>query len=110
MAFAGRGLGVSSPVSKSCDSISRALISEMAAAFAKGDVEHARSINARMQDSFAFMNNELTPNPVPTKAMLRVLGLPAGQCRLPLGPAPDGLEDAARQILAGLGADAPKSL
>ena len=26
--------------------------------------------------------------------MLRTLGLPAGQCRLPLGPAPEGIEDA----------------
>ena len=43
----------------------------------------------------------LTPNPIPTKAMLRVLGLPAGQCRLPLGPAPDGARGASgRAVLA----------
>jgi hypothetical protein len=40
---------------------------------------------------------------MPTKAMLRVLDLPAGQCRLPIGPAPEGLEDAARGVLDGLG-------
>jgi hypothetical protein len=39
---------------------------------------------------------------VPTKAMLRVLGLPGGACRLPMGPEPDGLEDRARAVLAGL--------
>ena len=40
---------------------------------------------------------------IPSKAMLRVMGLPAGQCRLPLGPAPDGLEDRAREVLQNLG-------
>jgi 4-hydroxy-tetrahydrodipicolinate synthase len=34
--------------------------------------------------------------------MLRVLGLPAGECRLPMGPAPAGLEDQARRVLADL--------
>jgi hypothetical protein len=34
--------------------------------------------------------------------MMRVMGLPAGQCRLPLGDAPSGLEDRAKQILADL--------
>ncbi len=32
---------------------------------------------------------------------MRVLGLPVGQCRLPMGPAPDGLEARAREVLAG---------
>jgi hypothetical protein len=31
-----------------------------------------------------------------------VLGLPVGQCRLPMGPAPEGLEDRARAVLADL--------
>ena len=35
--------------------------------------------------------------------MMRVLGQPAGQCRLPMGPAPDGLEDRAREVSATLG-------
>jgi hypothetical protein len=34
---------------------------------------------------------------------MRVLGLPAGPCRLPMGPEPDGLEDEARALLAELG-------
>ena len=34
--------------------------------------------------------------------MLRVLGLPAGQCRLPMGAAPDWLEPRAREVLANL--------
>ena len=42
------------------------------------------------------------PNPIPTKAMLRVLGLPVGHCRLPMGPGPDDLEDRARAVLGAL--------
>jgi 4-hydroxy-tetrahydrodipicolinate synthase len=76
---------------------------EMVLAFVKGDVDHARALNARLLPSWDFQSGDLTPNPIPTKAMLRVLGLPAGQCRLPLGPAPDGLEDRARALLTGLG-------
>jgi len=76
-------------------------------AFMKGDVEEARRINASMLASFAYETGEDAPNPVPAKALLRVLGLPVGECRLPMGAAPDGLEDRAREVLAGLGEDAP---
>jgi len=79
------------------------LMREMVLAHVKGDVDHARALNARLIPSWDFESGDLTPNPIPTKAMLRVLGLPAGQCRLPLGPAPEGLEDRARRVLAGLG-------
>ena len=85
---------------------SGALHSEMLASFAKGDVEGARAINARLLESFAFETGEVAPNPIPAKAMLRVLGHPVGQCRAPLGPAPEGLEDRARAVLANLGPDA----
>jgi len=81
---------------------------QMLAAFAKGDVEEAQRIHNRLLPSFSFMSSDATPNPLPTKAMMRVLGLPAGQARLPMGPAPDGLEDQARSILEDLGADAPR--
>ena len=74
--------------------------------FWKGDVAEARQANARLLPSFAFETGDDAPNPVPTKAMLRVLGLPAGECRPPMGPCPPGLEDAARAILADLGDDA----
>ncbi|MGQ0520955.1 MAG: 4-hydroxy-tetrahydrodipicolinate synthase [Actinomycetota bacterium] len=80
---------------------------QMLAAFAKGDVDEARRINASLLESFAFETGDAAPNPVPAKAMMRVLGLPVGQCRLPMGPAPEGLEDRARQVLANLGEAAP---
>jgi 4-hydroxy-tetrahydrodipicolinate synthase len=71
-------------------------------AFAKGDVETARLINARLLPSFAYETSDAAPNPVPTKAMMRTLGLPAGECRLPMGPTPDGLEERAREVYAEL--------
>lgn len=83
------------------------LHARMIDAFVKGDVDEARRINASMLASFAFETGDDAPNPVPSKAMLRVLGLPVGQCRLPMGTAPEGLEERARTVLAGLGEDAP---
>ena len=76
---------------------------EMMAAFWKGDVDEARRINARLLESYRFETGDDTPNPIPAKAMMRALGQPAGQCRLPMGPAPAGLEERARQVLADLG-------
>lgn len=83
------------------------LFAECLASFSKGDVDAARRYNALLLPSFAFETGDTTPNPLPTKAMLRVLGLPAGQCRLPMGPAPEGLDDSAAAVLAGLGEWAP---
>ena len=77
-------------------------LGEMIAAHLKGDVVQARRINASLIPSFDFEGGEESPNPIPTKAMLRVLGLPVGQCRMPLGPAPDWVEAKARTVLDGL--------
>jgi len=77
-------------------------LAEMIAAFFKGDVTTAREINARLVESHRFQSSEDAPNPVPTKAILAALGLPGGKCRLPMGPAPAGLVDAAREVLARL--------
>jgi 4-hydroxy-tetrahydrodipicolinate synthase len=77
---------------------------EMITSFKKGDVDRARELNARLIESFDFETGDPNPNPIPSKAMLRTLGLPAGQCRLPLGDAPAGLEDRARAVMANLAA------
>jgi 4-hydroxy-tetrahydrodipicolinate synthase len=76
---------------------------EMLRAFWKGEVDEARRINASLIESYDFETGDANPNPIPAKTMMRVLGQPAGECRLPLGPAPDGLEARARQVLANLG-------
>lgn len=78
-------------------------IAEMVTAFWKGDVDHAREINARLLPSWEFQSDDVAPNPIPAKTVLRVLGLPSGQCRLPLGPAPAGLEERAGRLLDDLG-------
>jgi 4-hydroxy-tetrahydrodipicolinate synthase len=80
-------------------------IAEMVTSFFKGDVDAARGINARLLESWRFQGGDLTPNPIPAKAMMRALGLPAGQCRLPVGPAPAGLEDRALEVLHRLRGD-----
>lgn len=73
-------------------------MSEMIAAYQKGDVERARELNALLIESYDFETGDLNPNPVPTKAMLRALGQPAGECRFPMGPTPDGLEASALDV------------
>jgi len=78
-------------------------IAGMLAAYAKGDVAGARDANARLIESFDFETSEAFPNPLPAKAACRALGLPVGQCRDPLGPAPDELDQRARRVLEGLG-------
>lgn len=73
-------------------------IRAMCDAFDAGDVAEARRINQRLLPSYAFETGLEAPNPVPTKAMLRVLGLPAGECRPPMGPTPDGLDVTAKEL------------
>ena len=55
-----------------------------------------------MLASYDFETSDAAPNPIPSKAMMRVMGHDVGQCRLPMGPAPTGLEDEARRVLANL--------
>lgn len=74
-------------------------IAGMIAAFMSGDVVAARRENARLMDLVAFQSSETCPNPLPAKAMCRAMGLPAGQCRLPMGTAPAELDDRARRML-----------
>jgi 4-hydroxy-tetrahydrodipicolinate synthase len=68
----------------------------------KGDLDGVRLVNARLLESFAYETGDDAPNPIPTKALLRVLGLPVGQARLPMGPSPEGMENRAREVLANL--------
>lgn len=75
---------------------------EMIDAFHKGDVATARRINAGLLASYDFESGDDAPNPIPTKTLLRVLGLKVGECRPPMGPAPEGLADRARRVLEDL--------
>lgn len=78
-------------------------MSAMIDAFMSGDTAAARVANQRLLSSFAFESGDDAPNPIPTKVMLEVMGRPVGQCRLPLGPPPSGLDQRARAVLADLG-------
>jgi len=71
---------------------------EMFDAWGRNDIAAAQRINARQLESFEFESSDDAPNPVPSKAMLRILGHAVGECRSPMGPTPHGLEAAARSV------------
>ena len=75
---------------------------EMITAFKKGDVDRARVVNARLLESYLFEGGDASPNPQPSKAMLRTLGLAVGHCRPPMDGEPADLEDRARAVYANL--------
>jgi 4-hydroxy-tetrahydrodipicolinate synthase len=75
-------------------------LAQVISLFEKGDHDAAVAQQAPLLDSFAFMSTERWPNPLPAKAVLRAVGLPVGQCRLPLGPADAALDTAAASIAA----------
>lgn len=75
---------------------------EMFGLWEKGDVVGARRVNSRMLESFAFETGDESPNPIPTKAMMRHMGFAVGQARLPMGPAPAFVEQRAPEVLANL--------
>jgi 4-hydroxy-tetrahydrodipicolinate synthase len=80
---------------------------ELFAAVEKGDLARAREVNARLAPTFDYENSNTCVYSQAAKAAMRVLGLPVGECRLPLGPAPEGTEDRAREVLRGLGRELP---
>ena len=53
-------------------------------------------------ESYEFENSNTCVFSQSIKAMMRTLGLRVGECRLPLGPAPDGTEERAREVYAKL--------
>lgn len=71
-------------------------------AVTRGDWAEAQRLNERAAASFAFMNTEQYPNPMPSKAALRVLGFNVGECRLPHGPSDPELDATAAEIVSSL--------
>ena len=74
------------------------VMTQMISAFQSGDIVRAQQLNERMIESYEFETGDLNPNPVPTKAMLRAIGQPAGPCRPPMGFGPDDLEERALEV------------
>lgn len=79
------------------------IMQDLVDAFTKGDHERAQQLNASMFESYWYESREVAQYAQAVKTALRVLGQPAGPCRLPIGPEPEGLEAEARAMLARLG-------
>jgi len=75
----------------------------MIAVYFAGDVQTARKLNAALIESYEFESSDDAPNPIPTKAILTALGMPAGTCRLPLGEPTQAIQTWAQQLVASLG-------
>ena len=72
-------------------------------AFLRGDLAEAIAGNAKLLDAIDFQSSEDYPNPLPAKAICRAMGLPVGQCRLPMGHSTPELDSQAAKILAAYG-------
>ncbi len=79
------------------------LMSDMIAAFTAGRVAEAIALNRAMMPAFGHFAYDDAPSPVPTKAMMNLLGIRVGGCRLPMGPMPSDMEQRAKSVLADLG-------
>lgn len=76
-------------------------IAEMIAAHEKGDVEHAAAVDHELRPLFEVLF--ITTSPIPLKAALARVGLPAGPLRLPLVEATRDEKDRIEKVLKGLG-------
>jgi len=68
----------------------------------RGDWARARAFNERLAASYAFESSDTYPNPMPSKAALRYLGINGGQCRLPHSESDDTLDADAAKVVAAL--------
>ena len=75
---------------------------EMITAFKKGDIATAIAINNRLVESFSFETGDEAPNPLPTKAMMQLLGFNVGPARLPMGAPPEFVFEKAKIVLDNL--------
>ena len=75
---------------------------EMITAFKKGDIAAAIAINHRLVESFSFETGDEAPNPLPTKAMMQLLGFDVGPARLPMGAPPEFVFEKAKIVLDNL--------
>jgi 4-hydroxy-tetrahydrodipicolinate synthase len=73
----------------------------MVAAMSKNEVEKAQAINIKLYPLFDSMF--LETNPIPVKKAAELMGLPAGNVRLPLGALSEANVEKLRAVLKGLG-------
>jgi 4-hydroxy-tetrahydrodipicolinate synthase len=79
------------------------VMADMIAAYRAGDVAKAAELNLAMVPAYGHFAYDDAPSPIPTKSAMNVLGVRVGNCRLPMGPAPDDIDDRSRRVLAELG-------
>ena len=68
----------------------------------RGDTVGARSVNQALLESFAYETGDDSPNPIPSKVMMNHLGVPVGECRLPMGPPADFVLPRAKTVIDNL--------
>jgi len=76
-------------------------LAQMLQLVSDGDVPAARKLHEELSPVFAMLF--ITSNPIPLKASLSLLGLPAGDPRLPLLPATPDEEDRIRRAMEDAG-------
>lgn len=67
-----------------------------------GRTAAARRVNQILLPSFAYETGDEAPNPIPSKVMMNHLGVPVGECRLPMGPPASFVAERAVQVWADL--------
>ncbi len=77
-------------------------LSNMIRTFLAGDLQGAIAMNRALIESYDFEGGDESPNPQPSKAMLRELGMQVGPCRPPMTPDPEWLAARALEVLRGL--------
>ena len=75
---------------------------QMFSCWQDGDTVGALAINQRLLESFAYETGDESPNPIPSKVMMNLLGIPVGECRLPMGPPADFVVEKAKVVLGNL--------
>mgnify|MGYP000627890151 FL=1 len=75
---------------------------QMFSCWQDGDTVGALAINQRLLESFAYETGDESPNPIPSKVMMNLLGIPVCECRLPMGPPADFVVEKAKVVLANL--------
>ena len=75
---------------------------QMFSGWQDGDTAGALAINQRLLESFAYETGDESPNPIPSKVMMNLLGIAVGECRLPMGPPADFVVEKAKVVLANL--------
>jgi len=75
---------------------------QMFSCWQDGDIVGALAINQRLLESFAYETGDESPNPIPSKVMMNLLGIPVGECRLPMGPPADFVVEKAKVVLTNL--------